>query len=87
MGSKNTLSHETAMHDKESGMQLSEYLRHDGLSLAKLIRNRQVKPSEVLEAAITQVEKVNSPLNAVVHKMYERARKKAVEFEVGTHVA
>ncbi len=62
-------------------MQLSEYLKYDGLSLAELIRNRQVKPSEVLEAAITQVEKVNASLNAVVHKMYERARKKAVEMD------
>lgn len=62
-------------------MQLSEYLRHDGLSLAELIRNRQVKPSEALEAAITQVEKVNASLNAVVHKMYARARKKAIEMD------
>ena len=35
-----------------------EYTNYDGLGLAELIKNKQVTVSEVLEAAITQVEKI-----------------------------
>jgi len=51
-----------------------EYERHDGLGLAALVRARQVTPEELLEAAVSRVERVNPKVNAVVHRMYEEAR-------------
>ena len=55
----------------------AEYERYDGLGLAELVRARQVQPAELVEAAIERIEARNGPLNAVVHSMYEEARKTA----------
>ena len=51
-----------------------EYEGHDALGLAALIRNMQVSPAEVLEAAIERIDARNPTLNAVVHTFYDRAR-------------
>ena len=51
-----------------------EYDKYDGLGLAELVRNRQVKPIELVEEAIGRIERLNPRLNAIVHKMYEQAR-------------
>jgi len=51
-----------------------EYEGHDALGLAALIRNKQVSPAEVLEAAIERIDARNPTLNAVVHTFYDRAR-------------
>ena len=55
----------------------AEYVEHDGLGLAALIRSGQVSPLEVLEAAIARIEKLNPSLNAVVTKVYDEARAEA----------
>ena len=55
----------------------SEYDKYDGLGLAKLVRKKEVKPGELVEEAISRVERLNPQLNAVVYKMYEIARKTA----------
>ncbi|QGZ94362.1 amidase [Terricaulis silvestris] len=55
-------------------MSFAEYADYDGLGLAELIRNRDVTPSELLEAAIERIERNNGKLNAVVHKAYDEAR-------------
>lgn len=52
-----------------------EYCEYDGTDLADLIRKSKVSPAEVLEAAISQIEKINPKINAVVYKMYENAKK------------
>ncbi|MFQ5857112.1 MAG: amidase [Anaerolineae bacterium] len=52
----------------------SEYNEYDGLGLAGLVRKGEVTPGEVVEAAITRIEKLNPQINAVIHKMYDRAR-------------
>jgi len=54
-----------------------EYDRYDGLGLAELVRKREVKPSELVEEAISRIERLNPQINAVIHKMYEQARKAA----------
>lgn len=54
-----------------------EYDQYDGLGLAELVRKRQVKPIELVEEAIGRIERLNPRLNAVVHKMYEQARRAA----------
>ena len=51
-----------------------EYARHDGLSLAGLVRSGEVSSAELLQAAITRIETHNPALNAVIRKRYELAR-------------
>lgn len=46
----------------------------DATALAERVRRGEVHPTELVEAAITAIEKVNPQLNAVVHRMYEQAR-------------
>ena len=46
----------------------------DALDLAELVRKKQVKPIELVEAAIERIERLNPRLNAVVTPMYEQAR-------------
>ena len=55
----------------------SEYASYDGVGLAELIRRREVKPTEVVEAAIDVIERRNPALNAVIHRRYEAARAEA----------
>ncbi len=55
-------------------MSFAEYASYDGLGLAELVRKRDVTPSELLEEAITRIERNNPKLNAVVHKAYDEAR-------------
>ncbi len=43
-----------------------EYAKHDGLGLADLVKRRQVKPEELLEAAIARAGAVNGKINAIV---------------------
>jgi amidase len=56
---------------------ISEYDKFDGLDLAALVRRREVSPSELLEEAITRVERVNPRINAVIRPLYEDARQQA----------
>lgn len=55
----------------------SDYDKYDGLGLAELVRNKEVKASELVEEAITRIERLNPQVNAVIHKMYESARNTA----------
>ena len=55
----------------------SEYDKYDGLGLAELVRKKEVKPSELVEEAISRIEKLNPQLNAVIYKMYQLARQAA----------
>jgi len=55
----------------------SEYDKYDGLGLAELVRKKEVKPSELVEEAISRIERLNPQLNAVIYKMYELARRAA----------
>src|SRR3989440_4050810 len=55
-------------------MRFAEYERHDGLGLAALVARREVKPEELLEAAISRVEARNPAVNAVTMKLYDYGR-------------
>ncbi|HEY3889966.1 MAG TPA: amidase family protein, partial [Caulobacteraceae bacterium] len=55
-------------------MTFPEYSEHDGLGLAELVREGEVSPAELVEAAIERVERHNPAINAVVHKAYDEAR-------------
>src|SRR5262249_17817524 len=55
-------------------MPLGEYAAHDATSLARLVADAQVTPSELLDTAIAAVEAVNPQLNAVVLRFDDAAR-------------
>lgn len=52
----------------------SEYPNYDGLGLAELVRNKDVTPVELVDAAIERIERFNPALNAVIYKLYDAAR-------------
>jgi amidase len=49
----------------------------DATALAELVRSGQVKPIELVDAAIARIESLNPQLNAVITPMYELAREAA----------
>ncbi len=49
----------------------------DATAQAELVRKKEVKPIELVEAAIERIEQLNPTLNAVVTPMYEQARETA----------
>lgn len=53
---------------------IEEFGSLDALDLAELVRKKQIKPIELVEAAIERIERLNPTLNAVVTPMYEQAR-------------
>ena len=53
----------------------AEYEQYDALGLAELVRQKRVKPEELLEAAIDRVEARNPAINAVTMKLYDYGRK------------
>ena len=55
----------------------AEYVDYDGLGLAALVRSGQVSATEVLEAAIARIERLNPAFNAVITKVYDEARGEA----------
>lgn len=55
-------------------MTFEEYRKHDACGLAELVKQKQVKPEELLDIAIARTEQVNPKINAVVTKLYDRAK-------------
>src|SRR3982074_3035731 len=49
----------------------------DAVAQAELVRRGDLSPLELVDAAITRVEKLNPDLNAVIHPGFERARAEA----------
>src|SRR5688572_33077857 len=50
-----------------------DFLHHDGLGVAELIRRKEISPREAVMASINRIETLNPQLNAVVHRMFDRA--------------
>lgn len=57
------------------GMKGFAYWQYDGIGLAELIRKKEVSTAELIEGVIARIEEKNPSINAVVHKMYEQAKK------------
>lgn len=57
---------------------MDQFTSLDATALAVLVRQRQVKAIELVDAAIERIERLNPTLNAVVTPMYEEARKAAL---------
>lgn len=49
----------------------------DATAQAELVRRGEATPTELVEAAIARIEKVNGELNAVIHPLFERALARA----------
>lgn len=59
-----------------------DYKRYDGLGLAELVKMKELKPSEVVEAAIQTITDINPAINAVVYTMFDQARKESDKVDV-----
>jgi amidase len=57
---------------------ISELAELDAMAQAELVRKGEVKPIELVDAAIERIERLNPILNAVVTKFYESARRVAM---------
>ena len=53
----------------------------DATAQAELVTNGEVTSTELVEAAITRIERINPHLNAVVMKWYDRARLQATAID------
>jgi len=49
----------------------------DAIDLARLIETRQISASELTEQAIARAEELNPTLNAIIHPLYNQARREA----------
>src|SRR5215469_6254612 len=58
---------------REASMGFAEYSNYDGLGLAELVKKKEIKPAELVEAALERIERHNPQLNAVVFKAYDEA--------------
>jgi amidase len=50
------------------------YTESDGLRLGELVRSGKVRADELVETALTVIDRLNPKLNAVVHRLEEMAR-------------
>jgi amidase len=46
----------------------------DATAQAELVRTKEISPAELVDGAISRIEKLNPQLNAVIHQLFERAR-------------
>lgn len=53
---------------------MNDYFECDAIELARRVQVGEVSPAELVETAITAIERVDPQLNAVVHRMYDEAR-------------
>lgn len=56
-------------------MKFEEYVQHDAIGLADLVRRGELKPSELVNAALSRAEAVQPRLNALVRRMDEEHRR------------
>ena len=59
----------------------AELIEQDALGLAEMVREREIQPSELVEMTIERIERINPQINAVIHKMYDEARKTAEKWD------
>ena len=56
-------------------------IEHDALGLAEMVRDGEIKSSELVEMTVERIERVNPKLNAIIHKMFNEARKLADKWD------
>ena len=55
-------------------LEINELSTMDATAQAELVRRRELTPLELVDAAITRIERVNPTLNAVITTLFEEAR-------------
>jgi amidase len=58
---------------------MDDFTSLDATAQAELVRRREVKPIELVDAAIGRIERLNPTLNAVVTPLFEQARAAAAD--------
>ena len=61
---------------------IDELDKADGIALGALVREGQITPLELVERAVRRIEAVNPRLNAVIHRMYDEARRVAETLKI-----
>jgi len=56
---------------------MSDFAVLDAVAQAELVRTGEASADELVDAAITRIEKLNGELNAVIHPLFDRARETA----------
>lgn len=51
-----------------------EFASMDGLAQAALVERKEVKPIELVDAAIARIERLNPKINAVIYPLFDEAR-------------
>jgi amidase len=64
-------------------MNEADYVAHDGVGLARLIKRKEVSRREVIDAAINVIENENPRLNAVIMRNFDADRSKASNDDAG----
>ena len=64
----------TSMAPRAALAAIDDFVAYDGMGQADLVRKGEVSSLELVDAAISRIEKMNPTLNAVIHKMYDKAR-------------
>ena len=55
----------------------NEFITMDAVGMAAAVRNKQVAPLELVDAAITRIQAVNPKVDAVVAEFFDKARERA----------
>jgi amidase len=58
-------------------MAFPDYLKYDALGLADLVHRGEISPVDLVDEAIRRIEHLNPRLNAVIHPMFDQARRAA----------
>ncbi|TYS27524.1 amidase [Bacillus pumilus] len=58
-------------------MNVKEYMTYDAIGLAALVRNKQVSPEELMQAAFARLNEVNPELNAVIQTRQDQVVKES----------
>lgn len=64
---------------------MDEIASLDATAQAALVREKEVSPSELVDAAIERIERINPQLNAVITPLYEQAKREAAAVDPGEH--
>jgi amidase len=65
--------------ESSAGRLANLYSEQDALGLAQCVRRKEVTPMELVEECIRRIEALNPRLNAVIHKLYDQARRSATD--------
>jgi len=57
-------------------MRFEEYVQHDALGLAELVRRREIRPEELLDLALARAAEVDPKINAIVAPLHDLARQR-----------